>query len=334
MPEVRVAVLGDLEVWVDDRVVTVTRPRLRALLCALALRAGRSVPLLELAEQVWQERVPDRYRPGLHTLVNQLRNLIGTDVIQTVPGGYLLDVPANGVDALAFQRMLDSVRDFDNPVAARPVLAAALRLWRSDELITYMRPESVTHLVERYLTAVQQRVDIDLQLGMDGELVAELRDLTGRFPLREPLWARLITAQYRAGRYAEALDTYQQVREHLADMLGTDPSAELRGLYTTVLSAHANEPDTASRSVPHQLPPAHAGFVGRRAEQDTLAELVDRVRPGRPPVIVAVHGPAGAGKTALAVHWAHEVSPGSRTAPSTLTCTGSAPVSHSPRPPR
>jgi DNA-binding SARP family transcriptional activator len=308
VPDVRVAVLGDLEVRVDDRVVTVTRPRLRTLLCALALRAGRSVPLLELAEQVWQDQVPDRYRPGLHTLVNQLRNLIGTDVIQTVPGGYLLDVQPNAVDALAFQRMLDSVRDFDNPMAARPVLAAALRLWRSDELITYMRPESVTHLVERYLTAVQQRVDIDLQLGMNGELVAELRDLTARFPLREPLWARLITAQYRAGRFAEALDTYQAVREQLADMLGTDPSAELRGLYSLVLSAQANEPVMTSGSVPHQLPPAHGGFVGRQAEQDTLVDLVNRVRPGRPPVIVAMHGPAGAGKTALAVHWAHEVS--------------------------
>jgi DNA-binding SARP family transcriptional activator len=308
VPDVRIAMLGDLEVRVDDRVVAVTRPRLRNLLCALALRAGQSVPLLELAEQVWQDQLPDRYRPGLHTLVNQLRNLIGTDVVQTVPGGYLLDVQPNAVDALAFQRMLDSVRELDNPMAARPVLAAALRLWRSDELITYMRPESVTHLVERYLTATQQRVDIDLELGMSGELVAELRDLTARFPLREPLWARLITAQYRAGRYAEALDTYQSVREQLAEMLGTDPSAELRSLHSMVLSAQANEPVMKSRSVPHQLPPAHRGFVGRRAEQDVLAGLMDRVRLGRPPVIVAIHGPAGAGKTALAVHWAHEVS--------------------------
>jgi DNA-binding SARP family transcriptional activator len=298
--EVKVAVLGDLELRVNGRTVPVTRPRLRAMLCALALRAGRTVPVEELAEHVWQEGVPDRFRPGLHTLVTQLRKLVGADALRTVLGGYLLDVPPDAVDALLFQRLLDSVRDV-HTAEARPVLATALGLWRGDLLATQLRPESVTHLVERYLSAVQRRVDIDLELGRHTELSAELQDLTSRFPLREPLWARLMTTQYRSGRYAEALDTYLTVRRLLADSLGTDPSAELRDLYSLVLSADHD----MSRVVPHQLPPAHTAFTGRTAELSSLDTLADGSQPGRPPVIVAMHGPAGAGKTALALHWAH-----------------------------
>jgi DNA-binding SARP family transcriptional activator len=297
--DVRVALLGELELRVDGRVAPVTRPRLRALLCALALRAGRVVPVTELAGHVWQDGVPDRFRSGLHTLVRQLRQLLGADVLATAPDGYLLDIPGDAVDALVFGRLLDSVREV-RTAAARPVLAEALRLWRGAPA-SALRPESATHLVERYLSAVLRRVDIDLELGRHAELSAELTDLTSQFPLHEPLWARLMTAQYRSGRHPEALDTYQTLRRVLADSLGTDPSTELRELYALVLAADQD----VSRIVPHQLPSANPRFTGRHAALATLDALADRALADQPPVVVAIHGPAGAGKTAMALHWAH-----------------------------
>ena len=54
--------------------------------------------------------------------------------------------------------------------------------------------------------------------------------------------------------------------------------------------------------VPAQLPPDVAGFTGRDAE---LAVL-----DADPPGVVVICGPPGAGKTALAVHWAHRAAAG------------------------
>jgi tetratricopeptide (TPR) repeat protein/transcriptional regulator with XRE-family HTH domain len=62
----------------------------------------------------------------------------------------------------------------------------------------------------------------------------------------------------------------------------------------------------ASR-VPRQLPAAAADFTGRTAELKILGGLLDSA--GRPGTVVvsAIGGTAGVGKTALAVHWAHQV---------------------------
>jgi hypothetical protein len=61
-------------------------------------------------------------------------------------------------------------------------------------------------------------------------------------------------------------------------------------------------------AVPRQLPGAVAGFTGRKAELEALSSLLDdAAAAGDTVVISAVHGTAGIGKTALAVHWAHQV---------------------------
>ena len=61
--------------------------------------------------------------------------------------------------------------------------------------------------------------------------------------------------------------------------------------------------------MPRQLPCSVAQFVGRQAELATLTGLLDRAHTGRPSALVvsAIGGTAGVGKTALAVHWAHQV---------------------------
>ena len=60
-------------------------------------------------------------------------------------------------------------------------------------------------------------------------------------------------------------------------------------------------------AVPRQLPAAGSHFVGRAAELRALSSLLGRARNGTGAAILVIGGTAGAGKTSLAVQWAHQV---------------------------
>ena len=71
----------------------------------------------------------------------------------------------------------------------------------------------------------------------------------------------------------------------------------------------AREQVRAIREVPRQLPAAVADFTGRAAELRALIRMLDQAGAGTPGTVVisAIGGTAGVGKTALALHWAHQV---------------------------
>ena len=63
----------------------------------------------------------------------------------------------------------------------------------------------------------------------------ELERRVGEQPLRERLWELLMLAYYRSGQQAQALGTFDRVREVLADELGVDPGPGLRELHARIL---------------------------------------------------------------------------------------------------
>jgi transcriptional regulator with XRE-family HTH domain len=65
----------------------------------------------------------------------------------------------------------------------------------------------------------------------------------------------------------------------------------------------------AAARVPRQLPTAVADFTGRAAELAALTRMLDEACGDSPGTVVisAIGGTAGVGKTALALHWAHQV---------------------------
>lgn len=65
----------------------------------------------------------------------------------------------------------------------------------------------------------------------------------------------------------------------------------------------------AAAQVPRQLPAAVADFTGRAAELAALTRILDEACGDSPGTVVisAIGGTAGVGKTALALHWAHQV---------------------------
>ncbi|QFZ23439.1 AfsR/SARP family transcriptional regulator [Saccharothrix syringae] len=292
---VEFGVLGPLCVKVDGRVVPVPAGRVRVLLAALLLHADEVVPADRLVEWLWDDAPPNprRARATLQMVVTRLRQALGeVNVVRTAGAGYVADVPPGSLD-------LHRYRD----LVARGRYAEALAVWRGEPLpdvrSDLLHREEVAPLLEHRLDVLEKRVGADLAAGRAREVVEELRALTRRYPLRESFWAQLVTALHRADRQAEALAAYQEVRAHLARELGVEPGPALREAHRQVLGTGAVVPPRPG--VPRGLPAAPRVFVGR---QRALREL-DAAAAGPAMVIAAISGPAGVGKTALAVHWAH-----------------------------
>ena len=314
-----VGLLGPLQVSVAGRPVELPAGRLRALLAVLALSAGQTVSVDRLATAVWGEDPPGDPRANVQTNVKRLRRVLGTELIVTQRGGYVLDAEPDRVDALRFVRLLDEATTAPDPATQRDRLADALALWRGAPFdgvrSEWLERTQSPRLQERYLAGLERSVDLDLADGRHAGLAAELEELTARFPLRESLWARLLRVLERSGRPAEALARYDEIRVRLAEELGADPGPELRQVHADLLAGGAPEltgsvrPVVADRVVPRQLPAGIDGFVGRDAELKALDSLLGNQHGSRrrPVVIAVIAGPAGIGKTTLAVHWAHRV---------------------------
>ncbi|MGH3191247.1 MAG: helix-turn-helix domain-containing protein, partial [Streptosporangiaceae bacterium] len=101
-----------------------------------------------------------------------------------------------------------------------------------------------------------------------------------------------------------------QVIRNLAELLGVNgiEAGHLPGLWARAFAAApAAGPGERPLPRPCQLPPSVAHFTGRAAELRVLAGLADLAAvAGGAVVITAIGGTAGVGKTALAVHWAHQ----------------------------
>ena len=233
-----IRLLGPLELTVADRVVPLPRRQQRALLAALALRAGRIVSTDALLDDLWGDDPPASALGSLQNTVSGLRKLLGRDSVVTQAPGYRLALRAEEVDANRFEQLLAEARSSEPAKRAR-LLREALALWRGPALSDLAEEEfariAAARLDELHVIAVEERLEADLELGRQADLVAELEQLVAQHPLRERLRGLLMLALYRCGRQAEALEVYRAARLALADELGLEPSPKLRELERRML---------------------------------------------------------------------------------------------------
>ena len=321
-------VLGPVEVWSDGRPVPRQTPRHRAVLAALLVDAGSTVPLDVLVDRVWNGQPPAAVLGTLQAVISKLRRELEPDavggrwqVLVTRDPGYRLEVGPEDVDALCFTALLRTARghaERGEAEAARAAVGEALELWRGPayaDVAEAFAVEEAARLEQLRLDARELAADLDLRLGRHAELVEDLRALVRTEPLREGLRRSLMLALYRAGRQAEALTVYDEGRRLLAEELGVDPGRDLQTLHErilrqdTELAGPAPVPVLVPRSeaapvrAADPLPAPLTTFIGRARELEVLgATLADRR-------LVTLVGPGGSGKTRLAVEAARRSAP-------------------------
>ncbi|MGH7192289.1 MAG: AfsR/SARP family transcriptional regulator, partial [Candidatus Saccharimonadales bacterium] len=174
--------LGPLTVRSGTAVVPVPQGKQRAVLAALLLSAGQVVSIDELAVAMWGAQSPPTARVAIQNHVMRLRRSLADagSRIRTHPPGYLIRVEADEVDVSRFGAHTDAARaaarDHAWEVAATQA-SAALALWRGEPLADVgseaLTLREVPRLAEMRLQALETRIDADLHLGRNAEVITE-----------------------------------------------------------------------------------------------------------------------------------------------------------------
>ncbi|WP_433649470.1 BTAD domain-containing putative transcriptional regulator [Micromonospora zamorensis] len=345
---VELRIIGDLQVLVNGQPLELGPPKQRLVFAALAVDAGRSVPIEALVDRVWDEAPPADARGVLYTYLTRIRRILavaltGTTVPITLTRsrtGYLLDADPDRVDLHRLRRLAERAQELP---AADPDRAALLR-----EAVAYCRGEPLDGLPGSWAARVREGLrqqlvrvlldwaDSEFGQGRSGFVTDRLTAAAAHSPLVEPLVVCLMRALYLNGRRPEALDLYARTRALLADELGVDPGTELQELHREVLRgtlrspvvppAHAVPPRPASPPVvmepqPTQLTgstpgcqlpadlPDHVGCEPEISCALSVLQPVDGRPEGTGGPVVILSGPGGVGKTALSIRLAYLLRP-------------------------
>lgn len=321
-------ILGPIELVTDLRMFKIGGPREQVILATLALRAKRVVSVQQFVDVVWGDEPPPTARGQIQTSISALRKLLAgaglPEAIRTRSFGYLLDVADEDLDSALFSTMVATAHRQaaeGQTVVAAATLRDALNLWRGPAVAgvySDLVRNAAAVLDEARLTAAEELVRLELELGRHVDITGELQALIAEHPWRERLYGFLMLALYRSGRQAEALEVYRRARAVLTTEVGIEPGQELRDLERAVLRRDPSLDLPAARAevgerpavIPRQLPRSIADFIGC---DDHIAEitrvLTDHVSPAaRYAVpIVAISGRGGVGKSTLALRAAHEL---------------------------
>jgi DNA-binding SARP family transcriptional activator len=251
--------LGPLEAAENGQLLHLGGRQQRAVLAVMLLRRNAVVPADELVDAIWGARPPPTASVIVQLYISRLRKLLGRERLLTRPAGYLLEIDSSQVDVAQFETLVATAARSNQASETARLLREALALWRGPPLVdfaydTFAEAES-RRLEEMRLAALEDRIEADLVLGRDVELVAELEALLVVHPFRERLRGQLMVALYRSGRQTDALEAYRDGRRVLSDELGLEPSPALRELERQIL-----DHDPALAPTPRREP--------RRAAQD------------------------------------------------------------------
>ncbi|MCP3800914.1 AAA family ATPase [Allokutzneria sp. A3M-2-11 16] len=297
---------GPVELWTGGRLVELGPAKQRCVVAALLWTPGQVVPLETLTDRLWGAHPPREARSTIYAHLTRLRGVLRPHFGEHAPierrsGGYALNVAPEAVDWCRFRSALATARTTTS--GRKELLRDALAQWRGTPLAGVpgaWATDVRSGLEQQRIGAAVQWADLELADNAWEPVVGELRHLLDEHPLAEAVAERLIRALVSAGRSAEAVACYAEVRRRIVDELGVEPDSRLRALHQEILAAESVVVVAPPR---WRGPQAHLDrLIGRQAELDAVSEALARSR------LVTITGAGGSGKTTLALHAAAEIS--------------------------
>lgn len=284
-----IGALGALSVSVDSRPLELGPPRQRAVLALLLIGAGSVVSVDSIITQIWGDTPPATANATLQSYVSRLRKLLADCVLPDGDSpqllyqqpGYALVIDPDHVDAHRFERAVrvgGRLARTGSVEEAHAVLSSALATWVGtpyEELSAYdFAVQEAGRLEELRLSAVESWARCALRLGREEDVLHPLALEAKRNPLRERLIGLYMHAQYRLGRQADALRTYEDTRRVLADEIGADPGRALAALHAAILRQDCSldrPPEVPVPDVPVREAEARAAVQGEPAPYDAAS---------------------------------------------------------------
>ncbi|MGW1880917.1 BTAD domain-containing putative transcriptional regulator [Streptomyces sp. NPDC001970] len=225
-----------------QRILSGSRRQERCLLSILLLDAGNVVTTARLVDLLWNGAAPDSARGTVHTYIGRLRARLTPHGlhIETRHDGYSIERDGHVTDIQEFRALVQRAAVDGDPGERLRCYDEALALWRGP-LLADVADDRLRErlgggaLSELRLSAMEQRAEAQLTKGLHERVVADLTPLAQERPERERLVAAQMTALYRSGRQADALQLYRNTRKALVDGLGIEPGTELTTLHDRIL---------------------------------------------------------------------------------------------------
>jgi predicted ATPase/DNA-binding SARP family transcriptional activator len=297
--------------------------KVRALLAFLAVESGRPHSRETLIGLLWPELPQQAARNNLRQALHTLREAIGDraaappflDITRTSiqfnrESDYALDVDTFASAVTSSDRHVHRSAATCHTCARQLVQAAAL--YRGPFLAEFFLSDSVAFeewvvlkrewLSQLMLRALDRLVAFYERRGHYEEALRHTQRLLELEPWREAAHRQVMRLQLLRGNRNAALVQYETCRSLLAEELGVNPEAATTLLYEQIQDevdnvARVVETVNVPASPPYRVPLPPTPFVGRQAEMERIAALIESPDTR----LLTLSGPGGVGKTRLAL---------------------------------
>lgn len=302
--------LGPIRVSDGGRPIDIG-PKESIVLARLVAARGRVVPDDTLLDAVWPHPPPSA-RKTLHGYIHRLRRAMGADAVVRHRGGYAVGDIESDVEVLghlvALGRRCVSDDHLDDAVDAYQSARALFRGRPLPELDDDVTVAGLRRQLEELEFDVSEELcRTEIARGRAAEIIGDLEQLVAIDPTRESAWYLLAEACARDGRLSDGMAVVARARRALAIEVGLELGPQFGELEQAILEHRIPVPhrrwDVAFEPKTSHRPENRVGNLpyqrGRLVGRESAIERVVRAVSGSS--LVTLHGPAGVGKTSLAI---------------------------------